>query len=111
MIDSWIHPSLILLAGCFILPFVKGMTRKFFLVMIPALTFINVWQFSPHGVYGTVEIMNWQLVFGRIDSLSQIFAYIMSLMCIIGTIYGLHVEDDLQHIAAWIYVSGSLGAI
>ncbi len=111
MIDSWIHPSLILLAGCCILPFIKGYARKFFMVMVPVLTFINVWQFSPEGVHGIITIMDWQLVFGRVDSLSQIFAYIMSLMCIIGTIYGLHVEDDLQHIVAWVYVSGSLGAI
>ncbi len=79
--------------------------------MVPVLTFINVWQFSPEGTYGLFQFMNWELTFGRIDSLSQIFAYIMSLMCIVGTIYGLHVEDDFQHIAAWVYVSGSLGAI
>ena len=32
-------------------------------------------------------------------------------MCIIGTLYGLHVKDDAQHIAAWIYVAGSIGCI
>jgi multicomponent Na+:H+ antiporter subunit D len=35
----------------------------------------------------------------------------MSGMCGIGTLYGLHVEEDAQHIAAWAYVAGSLGAI
>ena len=35
----------------------------------------------------------------------------MALMAVIGTVYGLHVEDDLQHIAAWFYVAGSLGVI
>ena len=32
-------------------------------------------------------------------------------MCILGTLYGLHVKDNGQHIAAWIYVAGSIGAI
>ena len=35
----------------------------------------------------------------------------MALMAVIGTFYGLHVKDNWQHIAAWFYVSGSLGAI
>jgi multicomponent Na+:H+ antiporter subunit D len=35
----------------------------------------------------------------------------MGLMCILGTLYGLHVKDNAQHIAAWFYVAGSIGAI
>ena len=35
----------------------------------------------------------------------------MALGAVIGTDYGLHVEDDWQHIAAWFYVAGSLGVI
>ena len=45
------------------------------------------------------------------DALSSVFGYIMSLMCILGTLYGLHVKDDAQHIAAWFYVAGSIGCI
>src|SRR5512140_2349327 len=63
------------------------------------------------GTYGVVQFMKWKLTFGRVDSLSMIFGFIMALMAIIGTIYGLHVKDDLQHIAAWFYVAGSLGVI
>jgi multicomponent Na+:H+ antiporter subunit D len=111
MTDTWIHPSLILICGALLLPFFKGMARRTFLILVPVLTFINVWQFSPEGMWGAVQFLDWQLIFGRIDRLSQVFAYIMSLMCIIGTLYGLHVEDDLQHIAAWFYVAGSLGVI
>ncbi len=35
----------------------------------------------------------------------------MGLMAILGTLYGLHDKDDGQHIAAWFYAGGSLGAI
>jgi len=58
-----------------------------------------------------VQFMDWTLTFGRVDALSMVFAYIMTLMCIIGSIYGMHVEEDFQHIAAWTYVAGSLGVI
>jgi multicomponent Na+:H+ antiporter subunit D len=53
----------------------------------------------------------WTLTFGRVDNLSMIFAFIMALMAIIGTVYGLHVKENSQHIAAWFYVAGSLGVI
>jgi multicomponent Na+:H+ antiporter subunit D len=51
------------------------------------------------------------MVFGRVDALSSVFGYIMSLMCILGTLYGLHVKEDAQHIASWFYVAGSVGCI
>ena len=35
----------------------------------------------------------------------------MGLMAIIGTLYGLHVDNAKEHMAAWFYVAGSLGAI
>ncbi|MBA3015223.1 MAG: Na+/H+ antiporter subunit D, partial [Proteobacteria bacterium] len=111
MTETWIHPSLILIVGALLLPLFKGMPRRTILMLVPVLTFINIWTFSPEGVWGSVQFLDWQLIFGRIDRLSQVFAYIMSLMCIIGTLYGLHVEDDMQHITAWLYVAGSLGVI
>jgi multicomponent Na+:H+ antiporter subunit D len=65
----------------------------------------------PKGVYGEVHFLDWVLVFGRVDALSSIFGYIMGLMCIVGTLYGLHVKDDREHLAAWTYAGGSMGAI
>ncbi|MFO7606358.1 MAG: Na(+)/H(+) antiporter subunit D [Desulfurivibrionaceae bacterium] len=109
--DLWVHPALLLILGAFILPFVqRGPLRKIFLIAVPCLAF-GVTFFMESGVFATVHFMDWQLTFGRVDQLSKVFAYIMTLMCVIGTIYGLHVEEDAQHIAAWLYVAGSLGVI
>jgi multicomponent Na+:H+ antiporter subunit D len=114
MTTSFIHPSLILIFGALILPFIREPFRKLYLTMVPsfallAVVFINM---NP-GVHGVVSFMggDWTLTFGRVDSLSIIFGFIMALMAVIGTFYGLHVKDNWQHIAAWFYVSGSLGAI
>jgi multicomponent Na+:H+ antiporter subunit D len=63
------------------------------------------------GIHGVVQAGGFTMTFGRVDTLSLVFGYIMSLMCIIGTLYGLHVEDPFQHMAAWVYVAGSLGVI
>ena len=113
MSDMLIHPSLLLLAGAVLLPLIKDPFRKPFLFVVPLLCFLDVLYLNSHpGTYGSIFILeNWQLTFLRIDTLSTVFAFIMALMAIIGTIYGLHVEDDWQHIAAWFYVAGSLGVI
>ncbi|MBW2683938.1 MAG: Na+/H+ antiporter subunit D, partial [Deltaproteobacteria bacterium] len=114
MTTSFIHPALILILGGLLLPFIKGPFRKPYLFIIPLLTLLNVVYLSWHpGVYGVVNFMggDWTLTFGRVDRLSMVFGFIMALMAVIGTVYGLHVNDDLQHIAAWFYVAGSLGVI
>jgi len=114
MTTSFIHPALILIFGGLLLPFIKGPFKKPYLFMVPLLTLLSVVYLNWHpGVYGVVNFMggDWTLTFGRVDRLSMVFGFIMALMAVIGTIYGLHVKDDLQHMAAWFYVAGSLGVI
>jgi len=110
MNDLWIHPAVILLLGGAALPFIRGVLRKPYLLAIPTLAFASV-LFMPKGTYGVFQFMDWMLTFGRVDGLSLVFAYIMTLMCIIGTLYGLHVKNEYEHMAAWFYVAGSLGVI
>jgi multicomponent Na+:H+ antiporter subunit D len=113
MTSSFIHPSLILILGAALLPLARGPFRGPFLCLVPVLTFLTVIYLGWHpGTYGVVEFLgSWTLVFGRVDSLAMVFAFIMALMAIIGTVYGLHLRDNSHHIAAWLYVSGSLGVI
>lgn len=112
MTINFFHPALIMIFGALFLPLVRGPFRKPYLFLIPLLTFMDVLYLSQHpGTYGVVQFIDWELTFGRVDRLSMIFGFIMSLMAIIGTIYGLHVEDEWQHMAAWFYVAGSLGVI
>ncbi|MFU8818748.1 MAG: Na(+)/H(+) antiporter subunit D [Desulfurivibrio sp.] len=108
--EFWLHPALILIVGACFIPFFRGALRVPFLLAVPTAAFAAVLSMS-HGSFGVVPFADWQLVFGRVDGLSLIFAYIMALMCIIGTLYGLHVRDPYQHMAAWFYVAGSLGVI
>jgi multicomponent Na+:H+ antiporter subunit D len=99
--------------GAVLLPLVPSRLQKlkqFYLVLIPILVFGRTLALAK-GTFGEVQILGWTLVFGRVDALSLVFGYIMSLMCILGTLYGLHVKGNAQHIAAWFYVAGSIGAI
>jgi len=51
------------------------------------------------GVFGQVQFLDWTLLRSR-GRAKLVFGYIMSLMCILGTLYGLHVKENAQHIAA-----------
>jgi multicomponent Na+:H+ antiporter subunit D len=110
MSEFWLHPSLILIVGGLLLPAVPARLRSAYLLAVPLATFARVALMST-GTYGQVPILDFVLVFGRVDALSSVFGYIMALMCTIGTLYGLHVRHDGQQMAAWAYVAGSLGAI
>ena len=110
MTTDFIHPGFVLIFGALLLPFIMGPLRKPYLIFMPIVAFVCVLNMQ-HGTYGVVDFMDWQLTFGRVDALSQVFGYIMTLMCIIGSMYGLHVKDPKEHMAAWMYVGGSLGVI
>lgn len=110
MTDLWIHPAVILIAGAVLMPLVPARLKKSYLLLVPLLAFLDVF-YMQDGTFGVVQVVDWKLTFGRVDKLSLVFGYIMTLMCIIGTLYGLHVREDAQHMAAWLYVAGSLGVI
>ncbi|MDH3348934.1 MAG: Na(+)/H(+) antiporter subunit D [Desulfobulbaceae bacterium] len=112
MIGNVPHPVLILIIGALILPFVRGPLRKIYLMAVPILTLFSVLSLnSLTGEFGLYNFMDWQLMFARVDKLSAVFGFIMALMCVIGTLYGNHVDRAGEHMAAWIYVAGSLGTI
>ncbi len=112
MTGSFIHPALIMIIGALLVPFIRGPLRKPYLILIPLLTLGAVISNNAlSGSLATFQFMDWQLVFGRVDKLSSVFASIMALMALIGTLYGMHVEKTSEHIAAWFYVAGALGTI
>jgi len=112
MSANFFHPALVMIIGALLVPFVRGPLRKPFLFIVPLLALAAVVSNSfMSGEFATFQFMDWQLVFGRVDKLSTVFAYIMALMAVIGTLYGLHVDNAGEHMAAWFYVAGSLGTI
>lgn len=112
MTFGFIHPSVLLIAGALLLPFVRGPLRQPYLFLVPLLALgVVVLNSSLAGNYALLSFLDWQLVFGRVDKLATVFALIMAVMAVIGTLYGLHVDRAGEHMAAWFYAAGSLGAI
>src|SRR4030042_5350835 len=108
--DKFIHPALFFILGAFLIPVFKGWLKKVYLLAIPAAAFLTVVNMNI-GVYGEINYLGFNIILGRVDRLSLIFAHVFTLMAFLGVIYGLHVKEDAQHIASFFYVGGSLGVV
>jgi len=108
--DRWIHPAIFFFIGALILPLFRGKAKKFVILLIPALSIIDV-ALMIEGVYGSYSFLNANIIFGRVDKLSLVFACVFTIMGLLGAIYALHVEEDGHHMAAYFYIGASLGAI
>jgi multicomponent Na+:H+ antiporter subunit D len=107
MID-WFHPSVLLIFGAVVIPFLHGKVRQAYLMLIPLLAVAAVYSMTP-GTYWTYSFLGSKLTFGAVDKLSIVFGWVFTIACFISIVYALHVEDAGQHVAAFLYVGGSLG--
>ncbi len=104
-----IHPTTWFLMGAVLLPFLskKEKLKKTVLIGIPLIAFALI-HWLPDS-FGHVSYLGFDLVFGRVDQLTRVFLHVFTIMALLGCIYGLHVKETGQHIAAFLYVGGSLG--
>lgn len=104
-----IPPFAIYIIGALLIPFIKSRTAKSaFMLLIPVVSFINLINI-PTGSHFIIPFLDYQLIFAKIDKLSLVFGYIFHLITVIAVIYALHVKDNLQHMAAYIYGGSALG--
>lgn len=105
---DWFHPSLLFIVGAFVIPFLRGKAQQGFLMLIPLLAVSCVFSMAP-GLYWKYTFLGTPLTFGAVDKLSIVFGWVFTIMSFIGIVYALHVKDSGQHMAAFLYVGGSLG--
>ena len=103
-----VPPAAIFIVGALLIPLLKGRLKSLYMLFLPVLAFINLLN-MPKGKYWIIEFLGYDLVFGRVDNLSMVFGYIFVIITFIGILYALHVKDDGQHVAAFMYAGGALG--
>ena len=101
-------PALLLIGGAILIPGLKGGMKSWWMLSLPILAFFILLG-SPNGIYWSFEVLGNELILTRIDSLSRVFGYIFCIVCLLGFIYALREEDDLQYCAAFGYAGGALG--
>ena len=103
-----VPPAFILLAGPLLIPIFKGQFKRAYLLTLPVIAGFDL-LLLPEGSSWTITFLDYTLIFCRVDRLSLAFGFVFVLITFIGTVYALHLKDDLQHIAAFVYASGALG--
>ena len=105
-----VPPVLIFVLGALALPLIPGRLKSAWLLFIPVIGFINL-LYLGEGIHFKFDFLEYQLVLGRVDKLSLIFAYIFHLISFIAILYALHVKDNLQQMAGLMYAGSALGAV
>ncbi len=112
-----VPPGLLLLLGAVPLAFLRGLPRKLVQVAAPVLALWQVLalrsaQLSGHELpHVGFSWMGMQLHLLHADEVRSLFAIIFALICVVGSIYALHVEDRLQNASALAYAGGALGVV
>src|SRR5690554_332628 len=103
-------PALILIVGALLVPLLRGRLRGAYMLALPILG-LMVLVSLPYGNYGEYQLLDMSLVTLRVDKLSFVFGVIFLIAAFLGTVYALHVEDTVQHVAGLIYAGSAIGAV
>ena len=107
---EFVHPALLFILGALPIPFLKGLVRKAYLILIPLLAILAVLTMQP-GNYGQTQVIGQEILIAKVDKLSIVFATVFTIMALIGVIYALHLKHAGQHMAAFMYVGSALGVV
>ena len=108
---SPIPPALIYIIGALLIPVIRiRRAQQLFALLIPAAAFGNLLSI-PHGIYWQFEFLGHELILGRVDALSMVFAYIFVIASFISMVYAIHIKQMGQHTAAYLYVGSTLGVV
>jgi len=105
---GWVHPGLVLILGAWVLPLLRGRIKRVAMIVLPTAALGICLTMTP-GTHGALHVLGQELVLGRVDATSLVFACVFSLMACLGMVFALHVEDDSQHIAGLTYAGSALG--
>ncbi|RTZ90803.1 MAG: Na(+)/H(+) antiporter subunit D, partial [Deltaproteobacteria bacterium] len=109
MTGSVLPPYIYFFIGALLLPIVPGrLAKRALTLIVPVLAFAALISI-PKGSYDTIPFLNYHLILMRVDKLSLVFSYVFVIMSFIGAIYALHIKEEGQMVAAFLYVGSTLG--
>ena len=103
-------PFLIFAIGALALIVIPERWRPAWTLFVPLAGLVNLLALDP-GVYWRTGILEYELVFGRIDKLSMLFALLFHIATALGAVFALHVRDPVQQAGALLYGAGALGVV
>jgi multicomponent Na+:H+ antiporter subunit D len=107
---EWLHPGLIYIFGALLIPVLKGRWQKAYMLLLPIVALIDL-TFMTEGMFWSFPVSDYVLTFGRVDKLSLIFAFVFVIASFCMTVYALHVKENGQHVAAFLYIGSAIGVV
>ena len=108
-------PSLLLIAGAFLVPLLRGTARNVYLVLLPlaALGLVALLPETTPGAGFSVQLLGGfeKLQMLRVDKLSRAFGIIFTLNAAAAFLFAFHVKKAAQHTAALVYIGSALGVV
>ena len=106
---SGLPPALLFLVGAALVPLLPQRYKQAFMLALPLFALYLLYN-TPLGTYWSFSFLDYQIVLMKLDRLSRVFAYIFLIISVIGFLFALKVEDDLQHSAALSTRAGPWGS-
>jgi multicomponent Na+:H+ antiporter subunit D len=106
-----VPPAFVFFAGAILVILARpAWLRTLILIVTPIIGAANILTLGP-GEWWQARLLAFDLELLRVDRLSLLFGYIFHIAAFIAVIYGLHVKDRMQQIAALAYPGAALGAV
>lgn len=103
-----IPPAFLLIIGGVLLPVLPKHFRSTAFLAFSILSLAVSWTL-PLGTQIDVPFLQYTLTVCKVDELSRVFGIIFSLITFAGGVYGFHVKETGQQVAALLYAGGALG--
>lgn len=101
-------PGLVFILGAVLIPLLQGRVRQAFLLSLPVIAYAALLNL-PEGTGSALNFLGYELILSRVDKLSMVFGHVFVIAAFIGFVYSIHLKEFGQHIAAALYIGGSLG--
>lgn len=105
-----IPPAFLFLLGAWLIPLLKGKIKQGYLLVIPVVAGIDLFLLDP-GTPWVVSFLDYSLVLAKVDRLSIIVGLIFVIIGFLALLFAIQVQEDGQHMAAFLYIGSSLGVV
>lgn len=110
MSDTILPPGLILILAGLLLPFIKGMSRSFLMLLAPLVVLILIWA-APDGNLVTVNYLGYDLILARMDDLSRLFGTVFAIMAAVGGLFAINQQKSSELAAAFVYAGSAISVV
>jgi len=109
--NNAVPPGFIFILGALLIPLIRPrLLKQIYLLSISVITFIDILMLKS-GTTWVYKFLEYELVFARVDRLSLCVGYVFVIIGFLAILYAIHVKEDGQHVAAFLYVGSSLGVV